>query len=73
MINAAKHPLLIFQDKLIIKVAMTINCTNLRSNFFNFLSLINCTKHFKKHSSSLVSFSQLGSVKNFEMQIITDI
>lgn len=37
--------------------------TNLRSNFFNFLSFINCTKYFKKHSSCLVSFAQLSSVK----------
>lgn len=40
--------------------------TNLRSYFFDLLSLVNGTKHFKEHPSSLVSFTELGPVKRFQ-------
>lgn len=42
--------------------------TNLRSNFFDFLSLVNSTKHFKKHTGGLVSFTKLCSGKEYQKQ-----
>lgn len=41
--------------------------TNLRSYFFDFLSFIDGTKHFKKNPGSLVSFAELGSAKEFQV------
>jgi hypothetical protein len=43
--------------------------TNLRSYFFDLLSLINGTKDFKEHPSSLVSFTELGPVKGFQCNV----
>lgn len=48
---------------------ITARRTNLGSNFFNFLSLINGTEHFKKHTGCLVSFPKLSSAKKSEKEI----
>lgn len=37
--------------------------TDLRSNFLNFFSLVNSTKHFEQHSGRKVYFTKLSSVK----------
>lgn len=46
-----------------------ISQTNLGSNFFNLLALVNSTKHFKKNPGCLVSFSELSSDQEYKLML----
>lgn len=56
----------IFLNKIKYEIETFQIMSNLRSNFFDFLSLVDSTEHFKKHTGGLISFTQLCSAKEYQ-------